>query len=166
MYIKQVLGAAALLAVLGTAMLGCRQETSRWEAADKATRGAQDAVSEQAVAGSVFNQFFPKQEGEYDLVFKQEKQGFAQASLQQDSKELAVLSVMDTRSNPAARDKYSNAAESIAGYPLVEAGERTHALLVADRFQVQIQSVDPAFGASSRRDWLVKFNLAGIAEIE
>jgi len=158
--------AVVLAAVLASGPVGCRKETSRWEAADQATRGATDAVSERAVDGSVFNRFFPKEEGDYDLVFKQEKQGFAQASLQQDGKELAVLSVMDTRSNPAARDKFANAADNVAGYPVVEAGERTHALLVANRFQVQIQSVDPAFGKSARLEWLGKFDLAGIAEIE
>lgn len=166
MHTDRFLMTVVLAAVLASAPAGCRKETSRWEAADQATRGATDAVSEGAVDGSVFNRFFPQQEGDYDLVFKQEKQGFAQASLQQNGEELAVLSVMDTRSNPAARDKFSNAADAVAGYPLVEAGERTHALLVANRFQVQIQSVDPAFGKSARREWLGRFNLAGIAEIE
>src|SRR5688500_10308617 len=85
---------------------GCQAEPDRWGAANEATKGKTDSVAGQAVDGSVFNQFFPKQGDGFDVVFKQEKSGFAQASLQQGGKELAVLSIFDTVSNPDARSKY------------------------------------------------------------
>src|SRR6516162_2061299 len=109
------------IGALGLALLlaGCKKEQSRWEAAQDATEGKRTSVAQQAVDGSVFNQFFPKQGEGFNIVFKQEKSGFAQASLQQDGRELAVFSIFDTVSNPEARSKYGDSSEQIAGYPVV-----------------------------------------------
>ena len=52
--------------------IGCRQEESRWEAAQQATQDNAVAVAESALPGSAFNRFFPSQSDEIDLVFKQE----------------------------------------------------------------------------------------------
>ena len=108
------------LSVLALALLAaaCHQE-SRWDAAQRATEGKKTSVSEDAVAGKVFNRFFPKQEEGYNIVFKQEKAGFAQAALEKDGQELAVFSIFDTVSNPEARSKFEGVTESVAGYPVV-----------------------------------------------
>jgi hypothetical protein len=73
-----------------------------------------------------------------------------------------MLSISDTRNNLAARDKYKNAQDSIAGYP-VAVTERTTSLLVADRFQVQVQSEGDAMTGDDRAAWLKKFDLEGLA---
>src|SRR5262245_34049175 len=144
-------------------MAGCYKEASRWEAAQQATEGRKTSVAESAVDGSVFNQFFPKQGEGFNIVFKQEKSGFAQASLQQDGKELAVFSIFDTVSNPDARSKYGTVAEQIAGYPVVTAEAKSLSALVANRFQVQVRSTDRGFGESDRIELLQMFDVAGIS---
>jgi len=156
------------IGALGLALLlaGCKKEQSRWEAAQDATEGKRTSVAQQAVDGSVFNQFFPKQGEGFNIVFKQEKSGFAQASLQQDGRELAVFSIFDTVSNPEARSKYGDSSEQIAGYPVVTDETRSRSALVRNRFQAQGRSIDAGFGDSDRKEWLEKFDLTGISEIE
>ena len=148
--------AACLLAT------GCRKQESRWEAAQKESQENPVAVSEAALPGSTFNKFFPQQGDNIDLVYKQEKDGFAQAALHRDGEPIAMLSISDTRNNPAARDKYQTSDLKIAGYPAV-VRENTTSLLVADRFQVQIQSEGEVLTAEDRAAWLKKFDLAGLA---
>jgi hypothetical protein len=152
--------------VVALLMTGCREEVSRWDAAQQRTEDQTTSVATKAVDGSVFNQFFPQQGEGFDIVFKQEKSGFAQASLQQTGKELAVLSIFDTVSNPDARTKYNRSSERLAGYPVVTEESKSLSALVGDRFQIQVRSSDPAFGESDRQAWLVKFDLKGISEIE
>lgn len=147
-------------------LAGCEKAPSRWEAAQKQTQGQQTSVAKEATSGGTFNQFFPKQGDGYDIVFKQEKSGFAQASLQQGGKELALFSIFDTSSNPDARTKYDGATEHIAGQPVVTEEAKSLSALVAKRYQVQVRSVDPGFGESDRKAWLEKFDLTGIAELE
>lgn len=155
----------AALAVL-LLLPACREEESRWDAVQEATEGQTTSTVEDAIDGSVFNQFFPKQGEGFDIVFKQEKEGFAQASLQEGGKELAVFSIFDTTSNPDARTKYASSAEQVAGFPVVTEETKSLSALVGDRYQVQVRSVDPSFGESDRLAWLEKFDLKGISEIE
>lgn len=144
-------------------VLGCGgEDTTRWETAQQASTETPQAVTEAALPGATFNKFFPKQEGDIDIVFKQEKTGFAQASLQRGGNEIGMLSVFDTRSNPDARDKYKDAKDKVGGHPVV-VGEKTTSILVADRFQVQVQSEGDALPAEDRARWLEKFDLTGLA---
>jgi hypothetical protein len=138
----------------------------RWAEAQRQSIEQGEAVSANAVEGSSFNRFFPQVESPFDLVFKQEKTGFAQASLQQDGREVAVLSVSDTTSNPEAAEKYRGAPETLAGFPKAAIGEDGTGVLVGDRYQVQIRSMDPSFGPTEREQWLAKFNLAAISRID
>jgi hypothetical protein len=126
------------------------------------------AVLSESVEGSALNAFFPPQEGDYDIVFKQEKTGFAQISLQtkDDGTELATMSISDTINEPDARDKFKDSTDTLGGLPVAAQGNQGTALLVADRFQVSIRSVDPSFTADDRRTWLEKFNLAGLAQLK
>ena len=154
--------------ILSTVVLSgcsCQQQPDRWAAAQKASleKGGK-AVSTESVAGSEFNRFFPKVEAPWDIVFKQEKTGFAQASLHNEGREVAVLSVSDTKNNPEALDKFKD-AKSFAGMPIAEIGAESTALLVNDRFQVQVRSADPLIGPQERQDWLTKFNLQAIGRI-
>jgi hypothetical protein len=118
------------------------------------------------VQGSELNKFFPPQDGEHDIVFKQEKQGFAQISLQKGGTELATMAISDTINEPEAREKFKESTETIAGNPAAAQGSQGTAILVADRFQVSVRSVDPAFTADDRKAWLEKFDVAGLAQLK
>lgn len=150
------------LVVLGIGLVAGCQEESRWEAAQQQSAADPNAVSEAALPGSAFNKYFPEQGDGIDIVFKQEKDGFAQANLLRGGDLIAILSISDTRNNPSARDKFSAVTEKVADYPIV-ARENTTSALVADRFQVQVQSEGEKLTAEDRATWLSKFDLAGLA---
>ena len=118
------------------------------------------------VPGSQFNKLFPKKEGDFDLVYTQEKLGFVEAKLNKKGEEAATLAISDTATNPSAAEKYKTAAQKIGGYPAVAVGDNGTAILVADRFQVQIRSKQASFTASDRETWLTKFDLAGLAALK
>lgn len=172
----------AALAGLAFAACGCDARTNapdRWDAADQATREdapeaepgepapantqALPADRSEVVAGGELNKFLPEVEAPWDVVFKQEKQGFAQASLNRDGTEAAVLSISDTANNPAAAEKYKAAAEKVDGYPSAASGSLGSGILVGDRFQVQIRSAaENGLSAEERTEWLKKFDLIGL----
>ena len=155
------------LGLVIAAMGGCRERPpDRWDAAQEASSQSPEAVSSEAVEGGEFNRFFPQVEAPWDIVFKQEKTGFAQASLQFEGREVAVLSVSDTKSNPAAAEKFKDSQRNLEGMPVVEIGEQATAILVNDRFQVQVRSMDPVVGPQERDEWLSKFNLQAIGRIQ
>ncbi len=166
-------------------LTGCDSATKpdRWQAADEATReggvaqpqkdGAGDMVSgnsqslpadrSEVVAGGDFNKYFPKVESPWDIIYKQEKQGFAQANLNRDGTEVAVLSINDTASNPAAAEKYRSATAKIDGYPSAANGSLGTGVLVDDRFQVLIRSApEKGLSMAERQDWIRKFDLIGL----
>jgi hypothetical protein len=122
------------------------------------------AVAKNATQGSEFNKLFPPEEAGYQRVYTQEKKGFAEAKLKKDSKDVAMLSISDTTSTPAAAAKFSQSTKKIGGYPAVEVGNTQTAILVG-KYQVKVLSRDPAFSASDRAAWIEKFNLAGLAKL-
>jgi hypothetical protein len=134
----------------------------------EATQGG-DAVSTASVEGSALNRFFPPQEGDYDIVFKQEKTGFAQISLQKkaDGTELATMSISDTINEPSAKDKFQGSTDYIQDQvPVARQGDQGTAVLVADRYQIAIRSIDPSFTEADRRAWFSKFDLAGLSQLK
>lgn len=132
--------------------------------AESTARGT-TAVVKEAVQGSRFNRFFPQPQGGYDLVYTQEKQGFAEAKLKQGGQDLAMLAISDISSTPSAADKFTSSTEAIAGYPLALQGNTATALLVAERFQVKVLSRSPDFGPEDRLAWLAQFDLDGLASL-
>ncbi|HIK33927.1 MAG TPA: hypothetical protein IGS17_12050 [Oscillatoriales cyanobacterium M59_W2019_021] len=124
------------------------------------------AVSSQAIAGSQFNKFFPTNGNGFERVYTQEKDGFAEAKLKKDGKDLAMLAISDTISTPAAAQKFQQSSKQVAGYPAVEVGSTQTAVLVANRFQVKVISRDPNFTAADREAWLQKFDLNGLARLK
>lgn len=163
---RKLLAALVLSVVL--LVSGCSQkEPSPYSQAQQEStqRDAQPAVAKDATQGSTFNQFFPASGQGYEVVFTQEKKGFAEAKLKQGGQEMAVMAVSDTTSLPQAAQKFQSAAEKLAGYPVLEIGSTQTAVLVADRYQVKVLSRDPAFTQQNRRDWLQKFDLTGLANL-
>lgn len=124
------------------------------------------AVAKEATKGSSFNRFFPASGGGFERVYTQEKKGFAEAKLKRDGKDVAMLSISDTRSVPNAATKFQNSTKTIAGYPALEIGNTQTAILVGDRYQVKVLSRDPSFTQSEREAWIKKFNLSSIAQIQ
>jgi len=145
---------------------GCRQEPSRWDEVQQKTRRNAPAVAKEAVPGSVFNKMFPKSDGDFDVVYSQEKAGFAQAKLVKKGEDVATLSIFDTVSNPEAAAKYKDTQDTFESYPVIEIGNNGTGLLVGDRYQVQIRSTDANFSKFDREDWLKKFDLANLAKVQ
>lgn len=154
----------ALTVVAALILAGCQPiEPSRWEGAQQATEGQEIASEGDVVPGGEFNRFFPQPNDPFDIVFLQEKEGFAEASLRLDGEEVATLAVSDTANNPSARDKFAESDEELDGYPMAAVGDRGTAILVADRFQVQVRSKPDDFLPSDREEWLLEFDLDGLA---
>jgi hypothetical protein len=102
----------------------------------------------------------------FEVVYTQEKIGFAEATLKEDGEDVATLAIFDTVSNPAAAGKYAESSEELEGYPLVAVGSNTNAILVADRFQVQVRSRSDEFTEDDRKEWLAEFDLDGLAALK
>ena len=147
------------------AATGCEKAPTRWDEVQQESRG-KPAVSKESQAGSAFNRFFPKVEAPFDLVYKQEKTGFVEASLKRDGKEVALLTISDTTNNPEAAEKYRESQEKLGEYPLAPVGSKGTGLLVADRYQVQVRSMDESFTEANRREWLEKFDLTGLSQLQ
>lgn len=139
-----------------------------WQNTQRETtkRNAAPAVKKEALPGSSFNRFFPKSGDGYQVVAAQEKKGFAEYKLKKGGTDMAVLSVSDTISLPAARKKYEKATKKIGGFPAVTQGRNITGVLVSDRFQVKAQSRDQAFTESDRQAWLQKFDLQGLSRLK
>jgi hypothetical protein len=146
----------------------CASAPSRYDQVQRDTTGfgAPSAVDRKAEQGSTFNQFFPSSQGDYQVIPYQEKKGFAEYKLQRGDQTLAMLSISDTTSLPAAAEKYNNATDTIAGFPAVNQGTTATGLLVNGRYQVKVLSRDASFTQSDRVDWLQKFDLQGLAQLK
>jgi len=140
---------------------------SRYEQVQQETtqRGAAPAVAKKAEQGSTFNQFFPKSVPGYQIVPAQEKKGFAEYKVNQDGKNVAMLSINDTTGTPAA-EKYQQSKFDISGYPAVDQGMNATGILVNGRYQVKVLSREASFTRGDRVAWLEKFNLAGLAKLK
>src|SRR5665811_1185473 len=80
-----------IVLLLLTALPGCYQEPTRWDEVQKETRRGAPAVAKDAVPGAEFNKLFPKPDGDFDVIFSQEKPGFAQAKLVKKGQDVAML---------------------------------------------------------------------------
>jgi hypothetical protein len=147
--------------------VGCQpvQEQSRWEATQATTEAQQIASEGEVVRGGEFNKFFPEAREAFTITYLQEKEGFAEAALEFEGDEVATMSVSDTANNPSARDKFVSSNKDLEGYPLAAVGSRGSAILVADRFQVQVRSTADDFAESDRTAWLLEFDLDGLAAL-
>jgi len=119
--------------------------------------------SSKPLAGGEFNKFFPVASDRYTRVASQEKQGFAEYKLKKDGKDVAMLAVSDTITNPEAAAKFQQSTRQINGYPAIDQGSTATAVLVDNRFQVKVLSRNPSFTKEDRETWLQKFDFAGIA---
>lgn len=164
---QKILAPAFLSVLLLVSACGSESPPSAYDQVQQETSGAKaPAVSGDAIQGSSFNALFPDAAGGFDVVPSQEKKGFAEYKLKKEGTTMAMLSINDTISNPDAAAKFANSDRTVAGYPAVDISSKQTAILVADRFQVKVQSKDEAFAKSDREDWLGKFNLRGLASLQ
>ena len=159
----------AAMMVMFVAGCGKKKEEkppSRWEGAQEKTQQQQPATQKEAQAGGEFNKFFPQPAQGFKMTYLQEKKGFAEAKIEdQAGKELATLAIFDTISNPEAAEKYKTSTATLQGSPMVAVGDMGTAILVANRFQIQVRSKDASFDAAAREEWLKKFDVAGLAKL-
>ena len=155
-----------LLPILLAIVTGCHREPGRFDEVQKETRHNAPAVAKEALPGSTFNKLFPKAEGDFDVVFAQEKKGFAEAKLVKKGVDVASLAIFDTLSNPEAAAKYKDTTDTFQDFPIMETGKDRTGLLVNNRFQVQIRSLDASFSKFDREDWFKKFDLANLAKLQ
>ncbi|MDX2241886.1 MAG: hypothetical protein NW224_14465 [Leptolyngbyaceae cyanobacterium bins.302] len=158
----------SLLLSVSLLTVACAPEApSRYDQVQKETsQKGSTAVAKEAVNGSKFNRYFPKSQAGFSVVPAQEKRGFAEHKVNQGGKNVAVLSVNDTVSNPAAATKFQQSRTRIGGFPAVEQGQTGTAVLVGDRFQVKAQSRDPSFTQQDRAAWIQKFDLNGLSNLQ
>lgn len=157
----------AFVLLVSLLVSACSATTAPPPATDQSSSGNVEtvAVSDPAKGGA-FNKFFPKGQSGYNVVFAQEKTGFAEAKLNQGGENVAMLSINDIANNPSAATKYKESTSTIAGYPAVNQGKNTTAILVGNRYQVKVQSRAESFTASDRQNWLQRFNLNGLAKLK
>lgn len=157
----------ALVLAVSLLISACGSTNSAPPSQNQSTNNsAQTTVAQKPVAGSQFNKFFPKSQDGYQVVFSQEKTGFAEAKLNQGGENVAMLSINDLANNPSAATKYQQSSKTISGYPAVTQGKNTTAILVANRHQVKVQSRAESFTANDRENWLGKFNLNGLSRVK
>ena len=167
---RQILAGLCLSVLLLTTACAS-EEPSRWDQVQQETTQKQPAsgsgttTAAKPTSGGQFNKFFPQPGGGYERVYTQEKAGFAEAKLKQGGKDVAMLAISDTASNPNAAAKYQQSTRTIAGYPAVETGTNATSVLVGNRYQVKVLSRDPSFTKSDREAWLQKFDLNGLRNL-
>lgn len=165
--IRHLLAIFFLLSLfLTTPACSTQESSSRFDAAQQeSTTSGGIAVTEEAVKGGQLNRYFPQNEKGYDVIYTQEKRGFAQAKLKQNGEEMALMSISDVANNPTATKKFQDSQETLGNYPLVNQGSQATAVLVNHRYQVKIVSRNDRFDNDSRQKWLKKFDLKTLAEL-
>ena len=158
-----------LAALLLFTALACSKEkkSTRWdEAADAATQRTTSATASATAPvaeGSNFNAAFPKDGDDgYKRVFTQEKDGFAEAKLQKDGKDVATLSVADTNANAEAKTKFADAKEKLGDSPMMTVGKNQTTVLVGGRWQVKVSS--QTLDHEARKAILGKFDLGKLPQ--
>lgn len=147
-------------------LAGCSKDepkSTRWDDAAAALASAPPASSVPKLPTGTFNKFFPTDgAGGYARVFTADKEGFAEAKLQKDGKDVATLSIADADQNPDAKSKFASATEKVSGFPAMKVGNNQTTVLVKDRFQVKCSS--PTLDHEARKAIIATFDLQGLSK--
>jgi hypothetical protein len=80
---------------------------------------------------------------------------------------MGTFAIFDTVSDATVAEDFKDAADKFDGHPIVAKGNLGTAILVADRYQVTVRSAPGvAFSEDDRKEWLKKFDLAGLATLQ
>ncbi len=105
--------------------------------------------------------YFPQDgAGGYKRVLRANRVGYAEAALEKDGKEIAVLSIADAERLAYLKTKFENATERVEGFPLITQGKDLSTILVRDRFQIKVLS--KTLDADARKAILASFDLKGL----
>jgi hypothetical protein len=151
--------------VLAALLLACSKDepkSTRWEDAAAALASAPASSAPKLPTGTL-NKYFPKDgEGGYSRVFTADKEGYAEAKLQKDGKDVATISIADADQNPDAKSKFASATEKLSGFPVMTVGKNQTSVLVKDRFQVKCSS--PTLDHEARKGIIGSFDLKGLSQ--
>lgn len=159
----------ALAAALATGCNGCKKDepkSTRWDDAATAVTTVSVSPSGSAavppILAGVLPRYFPKDENlaGYKRIHSADKEGYAEAKLQKDGKEVAILSIADAEKLAYAKAKFDSATEKLDGYPLMTVGNNQTSVLVKGRFQVKVSS--QTLDNDARKGILSKFDLKGL----
>ncbi|MBX3226806.1 MAG: hypothetical protein KIT84_38695 [Labilithrix sp.] len=162
---KRLFGVAALVVLLGVG--ACQKKEDRWEqaaaSAQKAAESAPTSSAPKAETGS-FNKFFPPDGTEgASRVFTADKEGYAEAKLSKDGKEIALLAVTDLNGKDADKKKFEGAADKVDAHPVATFGKNKTMILVKDRYQVSVSS--QSLDHDARKGVISKFDLRGLSAL-
>ena len=107
-----------------------------------------------------FKKFFPKEEGGYTRVMTSEKEGFAEANLLKDGKDVAILTIVDANKLAYAKAKFEGSTEKLGDLPVLKIGGNQSSVLVKDRFQVKVTS--QTLDHEARKAIIAMFDLKGL----
>jgi hypothetical protein len=151
--------------VLAALLLACSKDepkSTRWDDAAAALASSPASTAPKLATGT-FNKYFPKDgEGGYSRVFTADKEGYAEAKLQKDGKDVATISIADADQNPDAKSKFANSTEKLSGFPVMTVGKNQTSVLVKDRFQVKCSS--PTLDHEARKGIIGTFDLKGLSQ--
>jgi hypothetical protein len=102
--------------------------------------------------------------GATDRVDRPAKEGIAEAVYKKGKDDLATLTITDTSGVAGVREDYKDVKETAAGFPLKTSGYTKSSILVADRYQVQIQS--PRLKAPERKALFEKMDLKALGAVK
>lgn len=130
-----------------------------------AVRASASAAAAAMVDGAKLLAVFPPVglDGATAKTERPTKEGFAEVVYKKGDAEVATVTITDTSAVPAVRDDYKDAKEKVGDSPLKTSGNYKSAMLVADRFQVQIQS--QRLKAPQRQAWLEKVDVAALGKL-
>lgn len=105
--------------------------------------------------------YFPQDgAGGYRRVVRANRVGYAEASLEKDGKEVAILSIADAERLAYAKARFERATEKVDGFPLLTSGKDLSTVLVRDRFEIKVLS--RTLDASARKAVVASFDLKGL----
>lgn len=164
----------AALALASTLAVGCKKDappssSSSTEKPDSAAPVFTVAINTpDAGAGlatgptSTLKNYFPQDgAGGYTRVIRAGKDGYAEATLEKDGKEVAVLSISDAERMAYVKAKFESATDKVDGAPLLTVGKDLSMVLVKERFQIKVLS--KTLDAEGRKAIIATFDLKGLA---
>jgi hypothetical protein len=123
---------------------------------------APDAGTGEGGATAMLKDYFPQDgAGGYKrVIHSTTRDGYVEAALEKDGKEVAILSISDAERMAYVKAKFESATEKLQGYPLLTSGKDLSTILVKDRFQIKVLS--KTLDADARKAILATFDLKGL----
>ena len=162
----------AALALSSTLATACKKDastsTQRRQTADAAAPvvtvsiAAPDAGAPPSGAPTgPLKSYFPQDGvGGFRRVIRAGRDGYAEAALEKDGKEVAMLSISDAERLAYVKAKFEDATEKLDGFPLLTVGKDLSTILVKDRFEIKVLS--KTLDADARKAILASFDLKGL----